>query len=114
MWNDEDVVRIFASMFGTGDRYKALETPGSHYSACPFDKVLLDGELVGLSTYSCYTSNVRAWFSLAMIDEALAVDGAEVTLIWGEEDGGSAKPVVERHVQTEIRAVIHTSRPTDQ
>ena len=26
--------------------------------------------------------------------------------MWGEEDGGSAKPVVERHVQTEIRAIV--------
>ena len=26
--------------------------------------------------------------------------------MWGEEDGGSAKPVVERHVQTEIRATV--------
>jgi syringate O-demethylase len=29
-----------------------------------------------------------------------------VTLVWGEEGGGSAKPVVERHVQTEIRAIV--------
>jgi hypothetical protein len=29
-----------------------------------------------------------------------------VTLVWGEEDGGSAKPTVEPHVQTEIRAVV--------
>ena len=112
VWNDDDVVRILASMFGTGDRYKHLEAPGSHYSALPFDKVLLNGKLVGLSTYSCYTSNVRAWFSLAMVDEDQAVDGTEVTLIWGEEGGGSSKPVVERHVQTEVRAIIHTSRPT--
>jgi hypothetical protein len=32
--------------------------------------------------------------------------GTEVTLVWGEEDGGSSKPVVERHAQTEIRAVV--------
>ena len=32
--------------------------------------------------------------------------GTEVTLVWGEEGGGSAKPVVERHVQTEIRATV--------
>ena len=111
VWNDEDVTRVIASMFGTGDRYKHLEAPGSHYSACPFDKVEQDGKLIGLSTYSCYTVNVGHWFSLAMVDEAQAVDGAEVTLVWGEEDGGSDKPVVERHVQTEIRATIRTSRP---
>jgi syringate O-demethylase len=32
--------------------------------------------------------------------------GTEVTLLWGEEDGGSSKPVVERHVQAEIRAIV--------
>jgi syringate O-demethylase len=32
--------------------------------------------------------------------------GNEVTLVWGEEGGGSSKPVVERHVQTEIRAIV--------
>jgi glycine cleavage system aminomethyltransferase T len=111
VWNNEDVTRIFASMLGKGDRYKYLEIPGSQYSTCPFDKVSMEGKMVGLSTYNVYTVNVRAWFSLAMIDEAKAVDGAEVTVLWGEADGGSAKPTVERHVQTEVRAVIHTSRP---
>jgi hypothetical protein len=46
-----------------------------------------------------------------MIDRAAAVDGAEVIVIWGEENGGTAKPAVERHVQTEVRAIIHTARP---
>jgi hypothetical protein len=26
--------------------------------------------------------------------------------VWGEANGGSAKPVVERHVQTEIKGVV--------
>ena len=29
-----------------------------------------------------------------------------MTLVWGEEGGGSSKPVVERHVQAEIRAIV--------
>jgi hypothetical protein len=40
---------------------------------------------------------------------ALRVRGvslAVVTLVWGEEDGGSGKPTVERHVQTELRAIV--------
>jgi vanillate/3-O-methylgallate O-demethylase len=49
-----------------------------------------------------------------MIDEAHAVDGAEVTIVWGEENGGSDKPGVERHVQAEVRATIYTTRPTSQ
>ena len=38
----------------------------------------------------------------------------EATLVWGEEDGGSAKPIVERHVQTEVRVIIRTSSPTEE
>jgi hypothetical protein len=29
-----------------------------------------------------------------------------VTLVWGEEGGGSEKPVVERHRQAELRAAV--------
>ena len=29
-----------------------------------------------------------------------------MTFVWGEEDGGSAKPTVEPHVQIEIGAVV--------
>ncbi|NKB66922.1 MAG: aminomethyl transferase family protein [Candidatus Latescibacteria bacterium] len=114
VWNNDDVVRIFASLLGSGARHKYLEMPGSQYSTLPFDTVLQDGQLIGLSTYNVYTVNVGAWFSLAMLDEDRAIDGAEVTLIWGEEDGGSSKPIVERHVQTEVRATVHTQRPTER
>jgi vanillate/3-O-methylgallate O-demethylase len=43
---------------------------------------------------------------LSVIDAALAEPGTEVTVVWGEPDGGSAKPTVEPHAQTEIRAVV--------
>jgi len=68
--------------------------------------VLADGKVVGLSTYSGYSSNDRSWLSLAMLDEAHSVPGTEVTLVWGEENGGSRKPLVESHVQMEIRAIV--------
>ena len=32
--------------------------------------------------------------------------GTDVTLVWGDECGGSAKPTVERHKQFEIRAKV--------
>jgi vanillate/3-O-methylgallate O-demethylase len=44
--------------------------------------------------------------TLAVVDPDVAEPGTEVTFVWGEEGGGSAKPVVERHVQVEIRAVV--------
>ena len=62
--------------------------------------------MVGVSTFSGYSSNERSMLSLAIVDVELSEPGTEVTLVWGEEGGGSAKPVVERHVQTEIRATV--------
>ena len=83
--------------------------PNAYYSTLPFDKILANDSVVGLSTYTVYTSNIRSWFSLAMVDESVA-DGTEVTVVWGEEDGGSKKPNVERHVQTNIRATVSYNR----
>jgi glycine cleavage system aminomethyltransferase T len=111
VWNKEDVLKVYGSSLSTGDRYKHLEMPGAMYSTLPFDRVTKGGKLVGLSTYNVYTSNVRAWFSLAMLDHDAAVEGSEVSVVWGEPNGGTAKPSVERHVQTEVRATVHLSRP---
>jgi hypothetical protein len=36
--------------------------------------------------------------------------GSEVTFVWGEENGGTAKPAVERHEQIEMRAIVSPSR----
>jgi vanillate/3-O-methylgallate O-demethylase len=104
-WNGDDVARAMGTMFEMGDPVKYIDLPLSNYATWPYDKVLHDGEVVGLSTFSGYSYNERAQLSLAVVD--LDVDiGTEVTLVWGEEDGGSAKPVVERHVQAELRAVV--------
>jgi syringate O-demethylase len=44
--------------------------------------------------------------SLAIVDAAVSEPGTEVTVVWGEEKGGTSKPTVERHTQTEIRATV--------
>lgn len=105
-WNSDDVIGVFASLFQAEDRAKYMDIPASHYSILPFDMVLKDGGLVGLSTYPVYSSNGRRWISLAMVDQAHSTPGTDVTIVWGEPDGGTSKPVVERHVQTEIRATV--------
>jgi hypothetical protein len=86
-----------------------MEMPNAYYAILPFDKVLVGDKLVGLSTYTVYTVNVKGWFSLAMLDESVA-DGSEVTLVWGEENGGSPRPTVERHVQTDVRCTVSYNR----
>ena len=42
----------------------------------------------------------------AILDVEHAKDGNEVVFVWGEENGGTSKPAVERHVQMEIRAIV--------
>lgn len=111
-WNDEDVARVIASsMFNGVQRAKYLAQPYGIYAYTMYDKVLSGDRMVGWSTLMAYTENLGAWYSLGMIDEADAQDGAEFVIVWGEENGGTAKPTVERHVQTKIRATLRTKSP---
>jgi vanillate/3-O-methylgallate O-demethylase len=65
----------------------------------------VDGQTVGIATFCGYSYNERSLLSLAIVDNDIGI-GNEVVLVWGEEDGGTNRPVVERHRQTEIRAVV--------
>ncbi len=104
----EDVLRVMSSAFSKGgDRAKYMEFPSAVYAMHPFDKVLTpNGDLAGLSTWIGYTQNEGKMLSLAMLDAEHAVPGTRVSLLWGEENGGTKKLTVEPHVQTEIRAVV--------
>ena len=108
VWNSEDVVRIFSSLLEDGVPYKYLELPVADYgSLIHRDEVhSLDGTLIGLSTYCGYSGNERKFLSLAMIDVAHATPGEEIVLLWGEADGGSRKPRVEKHQQLLVRATV--------
>ena len=94
------------TLFRKGDRAKYIDLPLSNYSTWPNDKLLLNGEMVGVSTFSGYSSNESSMLSLGYVNIEQSEPGTEVVLVWGEEGGGSRKPVVERHVQTEIRAIV--------
>jgi syringate O-demethylase len=104
--DDEDVTRTIGTMFGKTDRAKFIDWPSAVYSMHPFDRVTVDGETVGVSTWVGYSANEGRMLTLAVVEPEYAEPGTEVTFVWGEEDGGSAKPTVEPHVQTEIRAVV--------
>ena len=105
VWNTDDVVAIHRSL-GTETNAKYMELPAAHYASYPYDKVLRKGRMVGVSTYVGYLFPDRAWVSLAVVDEADAEIGRELTVIWGEESGGSNRPLVERHKQVEVRATV--------
>jgi len=104
-WNGEDVARAIGTLFDHGDQAKYIDFPLSNYSTWPNDRVMHDDHMVGVSTFSGYSYNERSFLSLAVMDCDVAI-GNEVVLVWGEEGGGSSKPVVEPHVQCEIRAIV--------
>ena len=83
-----------------------MELPAGHYAAHPYDQVQLNGELVGLSTYPVYSANERAWISLAMVRTDLSEPDTELSILWGEAEGGSGKPHVEEHRQIQVAAEV--------
>ncbi|MBD3729634.1 MAG: aminomethyl transferase family protein [Sphingomonadales bacterium] len=102
----EDVLRVQSSALQKGERAKYMEFPSAVYAMHPFDEVRCDGKVIGLSTWVGYSANEGKMLTLAMIDPDYAEMGKAVTLVWGEPDGGTTKPTVEPHVQTEIKAYV--------
>lgn len=104
--DDEDVTYALGTMFQKTHRAKYFDFPSAVYSTLPYDKVLREGKMAGISTWCGYSANEGKMLTLAILDNEHSEPGTEVTFVWGEEGGGSAKPTVERHVQTEIRAIV--------
>jgi vanillate/3-O-methylgallate O-demethylase len=105
VWDADDVTAAIGSLYRPGPGAKYIEMPKARYATHHEDKVLSDGEQVGISLDCGYLANEREMVSLATIDSALARPGTEVTVLWGERPN-SAKPAVEEHVQVEIRATV--------
>lgn len=106
VWDKAGILEIFGGMMEPYPAPKLMELPTGHYAAHPYDGVLKDGALVGLSTYPSYSANERAWISLAMVRRDLAGPETRLSILWGEADGGTQKPHVERHRQIEVGAVV--------
>lgn len=110
VWNEEDVLRVMRdSLFGEdGHRPRILDLPMS-YRNYHYDTVLdRAGSTVGISLYVVYTVNLGDFVSLAMLDESTAIDGTELTVVWGQQDGGASNPFTLPHVQTTVRATVST------
>jgi len=105
-WNGDDLGRILASL---SDREnlpcKFFDLPIANYASSSYDKVMLDDRLVGLSMFTGYSHNDRCGLSLGVLDADIEL-GSELTLVWGEENGGTTKPTVERHRQCEVRVRV--------
>ena len=96
-WNADDIGSIYASQFqGRGvepceridlpvdmyyqDNVVGFPAVGYIYRA---DKVLADGKQIGISTGRTHSYYYHTMISLAFIDPKYAVEGKELTLIWG-------------------------------
>ena len=105
--DDEYVTSTIGMMFGPDDeRAKFMDWPSAVYCMHPFDRVPQTTRRSGSPPGSATAptrgrcSPWRCWSPSTPSREPRS------TFVWGEEDGGSSKPTVEPHVQTEIRAVV--------
>jgi len=105
-WNGDDAAKIYASLFVPGGEiYKFLDLPIANYASASYDKVTMGGNVVGFSMFGGYSYNERTVLSLGVVDPSINV-GDVLTLVWGEEGGGTKKPTVERHKQLEVRVKV--------
>jgi vanillate/3-O-methylgallate O-demethylase len=106
-WNAEDMAKIIGSLFSPeGKQYKFFDVPLANYASANYDRVIdADGRTVGLSMFTGYSYNEKQALSLATIEPEIPL-GAELRVVWGEENGGTRKPTVEPHQQLEVRAIV--------
>ena len=103
-WNREDVLAVIASSLEQGTPYKWLDFPQPNYASSSADKVMRDGEMVGMSMFNGYSFNERCFLSLGVVAPSVEI-GDVLTLVWGEPDA-SGKTSVEAHKQAEIRVRV--------
>jgi len=105
-WNADDVARVFRSFFEPGiENYKYIDVPNANYASSNYDAVTKNGRTVGLSMFAGISYNERSYLSLGVVEPDIEI-GEVLTLVWGEENGGTKKTTVERHKQTEIRVKV--------
>ena len=105
-WNGDDLARILGSLTTRDEMpYKFFDLPIANYASSSYDRVERSGKIVGYSMFAGYSHNERCGLSLGVVDASINV-GDILTLVWGEENGGTTKPTVERHRQTEVRVKV--------
>jgi len=105
-WNGEDLAKIYASLFVPGgENFKFFDLPIANYASSSYDKVTMGGKTVGFSMFGGYSYNERSGLSLGVVDPNINI-GDVLTLVWGEEGGGTKKTTVERHKQLEVRVKV--------
>jgi vanillate/3-O-methylgallate O-demethylase len=96
VWNAEDVIDVYASLFRQGQPYEFMDMPRDQRIRLVADKVMKDGREVGVATTRGYSYFFRVMISLCVIDIPDNDIGNEVTVIWGSPG----------YPQKEIRATV--------
>ncbi|MER6957999.1 aminomethyl transferase family protein [Streptomyces sp. NPDC000618] len=106
-WHPDDFAKVLASpAYPGGPGHHAFELPVANYGSSNYDAVIDgDGRVVGVSMFTGYSSNERRALSLATVDPDLPL-GAEVSVVWGEPDGGTRKVTVAPHEEIAVRATV--------
>ena len=106
-WNPDGMAKIMASLFNPdGEQYKFFDVPLANYASSNYDRVVdAGGQTVGLSMFTGYSYNEKQALSLATIRPDIPI-GTELRVVWGEENGGTAKTTVEPHQQIEVRVIV--------
>ena len=109
VWNADDLGAAFRS-YGSPDDLPAkfIDLPRANYATWQYDSVLdSTGRTVGVAAYSCMSWNERAILSVAVVEPQVAAPGTQVSVVWGEPDGGAkSSPWLEPHRQVTIRATV--------
>jgi vanillate/3-O-methylgallate O-demethylase len=105
-WNSEDLGKILSSICDRNTTpCKFYDLPNANYASSSFDAVKLGDETVGLSMFTGYSYNERCGLSLGVVNADVKI-GDQLSLLWGEENGGTRKPTVEPHRQCEVRVKV--------
>jgi vanillate/3-O-methylgallate O-demethylase len=105
-WNGDDLAKILSSLCQHDEEpCKFFDLPIANYASSSYDAVKKGGKTVGFSMFTGYSHNERCGLSLGVVDSNLE-EGEVLSLVWGEEGGGTRKPTVERHRQCEVRVKV--------
>ncbi|HEY78928.1 MAG TPA: aminomethyl transferase family protein [Dehalococcoidia bacterium] len=88
VWNAEDCLDVYRSQFQPGEPYNHMELVedysyligSAEYHA---DKVLMDGQFIGISSGRMFSPYYHEMISLCSINTTFSGLGTEVTVLWG-------------------------------